>query len=256
MIYGIYLSAAGAAVQDYKADVLANNLANIDTTGFKRDLAVFTERAAEARTDPRMRERRHPVQDEIGGGLFYARTATRFEPAALVSTGRPLDLALTGDGFFALRGPQGELRFTRAGDFRLNPEGEVVTADGRYRVLDAGLAPLALADVDGVSVGADGAVSRQGAVVGDLGVRVFADPASLIKEGGNLFRARDGDTGVPAESPGVVQGALEGSAAGARVMDEMVELIKGNRVYEMNLQALRMQDEILGQTVTRVGAVG
>lgn len=255
MIYGIYLSGAGAAVQDYRVDVLSNNIANADTPGFKRDLAVFMARQAEAKGNPEKKGLRHPLQDEIGGGVLLASTVTRHEPGALMQTGRPLDLAITGDGFFQVQDPGGETRFTRAGNFRVSPDGELVTSEG-WKVLDAGGAAITLDGTDGLSIGENGSISRQGEILGELGLRTFPDLSVLRKAGDTMFAASGSDVGIPATEARVTQGALEGSASGARMMQEMVDLLSANRMYELNMQALRVQDEALGQTVTRVGAVG
>lgn len=255
MMYGIYLSGAGAAVQDYRVDVLANNLANVDTTGFKRDLSIFLAREAEAVGNPDKAHLRHALQDRVGGGVLLASTVTRHEPGSLMQTGRALDLAITGDGYFWVRGQDGRIQYTRAGNFRVNAEGELVTADGAYRVLDTGGAPLTVESADDLAIGETGLVSRQGDVLGEIGLRSFPDPSILRKSGDNQFIAAGDDLGTPAPEARVSQGYLEGSAAGARMMQEMVDLLSANRMYDFNMQALRIQDEMLGQTVTRVGAV-
>lgn len=255
MMYGIYLSGAGAAVQDYRVDVLANNLANVDTTGFKRDLSVFLARKAEARGNPDKAHLRHALQDRVGGGVLLASTVTRHEPGSLVQTGRGLDLAINGDGYFWVRGEDGRIRYTRAGNFRVSAEGEIVTADGAHKVLDAGGAPLTVESADDLAIGEAGIVSRRGEVLGEIGLRSFPDPTVLRKAGDNLFVAAGDEPGAPAADARISQGYLEGSSAGARMMQEMTDLLSANRMYDFNMQALRIQDEMLGQTVSRVGAV-
>lgn len=256
MMTGVYLSAAGAAVQDYRMDVIANNLANADSVGFKRDLALFVEREAEARLKDRYRHLRAEPHDEIGGGIFLAQTYTVHEPGAMAETGNPFDLALGSDGFFMLRDAAGRSLFTRAGNFRLNAQGELVSADGLSRVLDADGSPILIEDPANVTVNAEGAVMQDGQELTRLGVRRFADPRVLRKAGAGLFEAPAGTPGEPAAVPDVRQGYLEASASGSRMIQDLVDMVSVQRLYEMNLHALRVQDEMLGRTVTRLTAAG
>ena len=145
MPYGLYISAEGAQVQSRRLDVIANNIANVDTVGFKRDLAVMQSRNAEAverglvspaGTDP------WRGLNDVGGGVQFRQTVTDFSSGPLKKTGNPSDVALQGDGFFVVRKGQDRL-LTRAGNFRLTAAGDLVTQQG-YPVLGEGNTPIAL----------------------------------------------------------------------------------------------------------------
>ena len=133
MQYGLYVSAAGALVNSYRQDVIANNLANVETVGFKRDLAIFTYRATEAQTNGKQRYTT-AILEGIGGGIFSLPTVTDFSPSALEPTGNHFDLGLSEDGFFKIQVGDG-VRYTRDGRFAVSNEGQLVTAAGRYPVL-------------------------------------------------------------------------------------------------------------------------
>ena len=133
MPFGLYISAEGANVQTRRQDVIANNLANVDTVGFKKDLAVFQARYAEGIEQGLVPADAETIENE-GGGVMTVETVTDFSGAPLKRTGRPLDMAVRGDGFFAVQ-KDGETFLTRAGDFRLTEQGTLVTQQG-YPVLN------------------------------------------------------------------------------------------------------------------------
>lgn len=223
-----------------RMDVAANNLANVATAGFKADAVVFEEldgTRAYAEEDPR--EIRF-VRD-IG--------LTRDMSQGPISiTGNPLDVAIEGQGFFMVEGPNGPL-YTRDGAFTLTGEGRLVTTDGRA-VLSSGGAPIVF-DPQGESpaIGRDGAISVAGVEVGRIGVANFAAPSALSKVGDNLWSAQ-GQT--PGEFDGVVvQGALEGS--NVRPVAELTRLIEISRAYQSAARLVSSADDLRKSAIERLG---
>lgn len=216
--------------------VIANNIANVSTTGYRREDTAFAEhiKALEG-DDP---------------SLSMATMSRRFidlTPGELRTTGGELDFAVQGDGFFLISTEAGE-RLTRAGAFTLNGDGEIVTPDGD-RLLDEGGAALAVPPgVAAISVASDGSVTADGTPVGRIGV-VAADPNSLTRDGGNLLIAENGYQSV--ENAQVVQGALEGSNVSA--VAEIAELIEVQRAYEMGQKLIETEDERIRQAVRQLG---
>ena len=250
MQYGLYVSAAGALVNSYRQDVIANNLANVETVGFKQDLAMLTSRATEASTSG---QRRYTaaVLEGIGGGVFSLPSAVDFRPSALEPTGNAFDLSLPGEGFFRVRA-EGEDRYTRDGRFAVSEEGQLVTAAGGYPVLDAGGRAIALDGRLDFVVNEAGLISQGGEAVGRLGIFDFEDRGDLMKVGSNFFRYEG--PGEPREAPSRVrQGHLERS--GTDAMRQLTDMIKTQRLFQSNLNMLRLQDETMGELIRRVGEV-
>ena len=249
MLNGLYLSAMGAKVQDARADVAAHNLANVNTPAFQRDQAVFRLRLAASEERPELASCGEPRYEKVGGGVFLARIASLDEPGPLEETGQPLDVAIEGEGFLKVLSRDGASFFTRAGNLRRDDEGFLVTADGRYRVQGEGGGDLEL-PAGSVDINASGEIFSRGALVGKIGVVLPADPGRLRKQGDNLWTADGLVEEVPA--PGrLLQGFREGSSVES--VREMTEMIQAQRAYELNLRALRTQDETLGRAVNDVG---
>jgi len=208
------------------------NLANASTTGFKRRLAVFQE-ALEAQAD-----------GEGAARTVNAGTAVDFSQGGLVRTGRTLDLALAGDGFFVVESPEaaGGVLYTRNGAFRTNGQRQLVDAAGRLVAGEGG--PIVLptsVGLDRVSVSSDGTVSAGGQAVGKLRLAAFADPRELKAVGASLFEA---PAGVLAEAPQgtkVHQGFQE--ASNVATVEELVTLIMVTRLYEAGMKTISAQDE-------------
>jgi flagellar basal-body rod protein FlgF len=221
-------------------DVAANNLANINTNGFKADAVVFEEAdntGAHATDNP--------------SDIRYVRDIGLLRDMAqgpIAATGNPFDVAIQGDGFFAIEGPNGPL-YTRDGAFTLTGEGRLVTTDGRA-VLSSGGAPIVF-DPQGESpsIGRDGAIRVAGVEAGRIGVASFATPSALSKVGDNLWSAQ-GQT--PGEFEGVVvQGALEGS--NVRPVTELTRLIEISRAYQSAAKIVSGADELRQRAIERLG---
>jgi flagellar basal-body rod protein FlgG len=251
--YGIYLSGIGALGQSVRVDQIANNLANSNTPGFRRDGVSFRERLVEALED------RHDVRfynaavDRHGGAPFIDRVTFDRRGGGLEVTHRPLDLALNSEGFFTVQDLKGGgVYYTRAGNFVMDGTGRLLTADGRYQALAEDGRGLALDPNSGAELRAreDGTLFQGDAEIGRLGVADFGDASRLVKRGDNVFENLGGAAAAPAETR-VEQGALERSSVNPIV--EMVEMIKALRALESNLQMVRFQDAALDRTVNDFG---
>ncbi len=251
MTYGLWLSAAGLQVNQHKQAVIANNLANLSTTGFKRDLAVFRERRVESESGAGGGNFRHQLLDGLTGGTWQNPTATDFSQAAL-EQGGPLDVAVEGDGFFKVQvGDQ--VRYTRDGRFTLDASGDLVTEAGGHPVLDPSDQPIHIGRVAAsrIAIGSTGKIRIGDQQVGTLGVTDFADRSLLVKAGQNTF---DGRHAEPAEATGrVVQGHSETS--GVEPTTELIGMIESARAYQLNAMLISLQDGMLGRVVNDVGRV-
>ncbi len=246
MLYGLYLSAAGMLVQRHQHEVIANNLANVNTTAFKRDVAAFQSRAVESLTAPGGFRYRRPLLDRLGGGTFISPTYTEFAQGEVEMTGRSLDVCLKGRGFFRVQNGEGEIFYTRDGRFALDGQGNLTTLDGDHRVLDSSGQVIQLDRSREISIGGDGTISQEGRVAGRLAMVDFDDPHVLRKTGKNLF-VSSGPKPVVAPSARLVAGALERSAADP--VRELIAMIEAQRAYEANAKMISLQDDTLGRVV-------
>ncbi|MBI5473229.1 MAG: flagellar basal-body rod protein FlgF [Ignavibacteriae bacterium] len=239
MIKGLYSSSNGMPPMLVRMEVIANNLANINTTGFKKD-AMFVEMMNDAGAAP-------PVgAGELSGRLNVVRM-TDFAEGSLEQTGNPLDLALQGAGYFVVQTPEGE-RYTRNGNFTLALDGSLVTQDG-FQVLGKG-GRIKFPDVQrvvrgDVAINAAGEITMDKNVIGQLRVVNFADETMLRKAGDALFRVEQGaDAGLTEQDlPTVRQGFLEESNVDG--MAEMIDMIEIMRHFESNQKAIASQDATL-----------
>jgi flagellar basal-body rod protein FlgF len=239
----LYVSLTQQMALRRQMDVAANNIANMSTAGFKAEsLLTEPERARPARAEERPRD------------ISFVRDWTvlrDFSQGPLQNTGDPFDLAIQGDGFFTVEGPDGPL-YTRDGQFTLSPTGEMITREGR-RVLSDGGAPIQIAPGGAPpAVGEDGAI-RQGAnVVGRLGVVAFARPGALEKIGENLWAPRDEPPG-PLVDGRVRQGMVEGSNVVA--VRELTRIMDISRAYDSATRLQRQAEELRGRAIERLGRV-
>jgi len=250
MLHGMHLSAAGALVEDARQAVIANNIANSQTAGYKAETVSFRRRLTEARDGAGAAARPDPVLDGLSGGVFVDQISFSRRPGPLFATGKPLDLGLRGDGFFAVSDGQRTL-YTRSGSFGLNAAGEIVTADGRFRLLGTNGRPIRVG-AGQVEVGPRGDVTVDGRPGGKVLVAGKLDPSQFEKVGGGYFRFL-GPGSPPASSADVAQGYLE--ASDVNEVGEMVKLIESHRAYEANLQMVRLQDSTLGRAANELGRI-
>ncbi len=217
-------------------NTIANNIANVSTSGYRRESVIFAEHVK--------------AMDGADPSLSIATMNHRyvdFSAGQIDGSDNPLDMAIEGDGFFLVESPDGP-RLTRAGAFSLNGLGELVNAEGR-RVLDeAGGALVLPQQTASIAVAADGSITADNQPVGRLGV-VTADPAYMVREGDNMFRAERGYE--PVVNPRVRQNALEGSNVSA--VTEIAHLIEVQRAYEMGQSFMQSDDERIKRTVRELG---
>ncbi len=247
MPYGLYISAEGANAQSSRLDVIANNLANVDTVGFKRELASFQARYAEA-VDQGSAIPGSGALADIGGGILFRQTKTDFSAGPVKNTQNPAHVAILGEGFFTVK-KGNETFLTRAGNFEFNSRGELVTPQG-YNVLDESGAPVLLnLDDKNWAISDTGALRQRGRMQ-NLAIVKPASNETLVKEGENLFRSSKPPEAVPPDQRRVASGCLEMSAV--RPTLEMTSLIETSRFFEANVNMMKTQDQMLGALVNRV----
>ncbi len=263
MDYGLYLSAAGMKSQLVRQDVIANNLANSQTNGFKRDLTMMRSRANPVFEDSGLAGLREPVLENQGGGVFINNGGIDLSQGLLEKTGNTTDLALDGKGFFTVQGENGQKLLTRDGQFLMASDGTLVTANGGRKVLDASGQPITLDTELPVQIGSDGAISQGGpsaaggtgggAAGVQLGIVDVSDPRKLMKLGANVLSVTSPDAlaAAPAGTR-VRQGSLESS--GTDPFSEMVNMMEGIRAFEANTKMISYQDTTL-QEINTIGKI-
>jgi flagellar basal-body rod protein FlgG len=255
MSYGLWLSAGGMQVNEYRQAVMANNLANVDTVGFKRNLAVIHERRMESASNPAAAQYSNGMLDAMTGGPWTRPTYTSFTQGGLEETGRALDVALDGDGFLTVSDGT-NTRYTRDGRMALDRDGtlRLVAGDGTYAVLDTTGQPIVLDRALGEpSIGQNGAIYQENAPVAQLGLTDFEDRNTLRKAGRDLFE----DTGASAQAAATARvhsGFVERSTVDS--VSGLVDMIEVSRAYELNAKMVSLQDTTLGAAVSRVGRIG
>lgn len=252
MLYGIWQSADGLLAQQVRQDVLANNLAQVDTPGFKADRVAFSERLNEAALRGNTPELRHPGFDKASGGLFATEIYTSFEQGRFIPTSNKLDVALHGSGFLSV-GTDDGVRYTRDGRLTVDAEGSLIHVASGGRVLDEGGRPIVVnpRQVASIAIDARGRVQQGDALAGQLGVVDFENSQDLEKVGENLLDA--GNARKVFSNANVRQGMIE--ASGVDPTLSMVDMISATRAYEMGASMIRMQDESLGRVVNDVGRI-
>ncbi len=250
MIRGLYVSGTAMLTLEKHMNTLANNIANADTTGFRSDAYVqraFKDVLIDRLNDPSVVAQNRQV-GPFDFGVHVDELSTRFLQGALQPTGRPMDMALTGENaFFSVQTPGG-VRYTRDGAFQLSADGRLVTSDG-YPVLGTG-GPINVGNGD-FSVNEEGAVFVGEEQVGQLAIVGFADQAALRKEGANLFFG--GAPGAKGAGVAVKQGVLEASNTDMGMMT--TDMMWVYRAYETNQRFVQMTDGTLDMAVNRIGKV-
>jgi flagellar basal-body rod protein FlgG len=254
MIRALFTAASGMTAQQLNIDVIAHNLANVNTTGFKRSRADFQDILYQTLRQPgaaSSNQTEIPTGIQLGLGARPAAVQKLFLQGDAQLTQNQLDLAIDGAGFFQILRPSGDITYTRAGSFKIDSQGRMVNSDG-YPLEPEITIPN---DATNITVGADGVVSvlRPGEAnpqqVGQLQLVNFANPAGLSALGRNLFQTTTA-SGDPIEGVAgqeglgtLSQGFLE--VSNVSVVEEMVNLITGQRAYEINSRAIQAADEML-----------
>lgn len=251
MVYGLWHSAAGLQAQDYRQGIIANNLANANTPGFKPDRVAFQDRLNAAQSG-NARSARFPSLDLLTGGLFSTPVYTDFSDGAAIPTDNPFDVAIQGGGFLNVQTPDG-VRYTRDGRMIKDRDGTLRHLASGGTVLDASGGPIRLEDNGKPpKIDATGTIRQGDTQIGRLALTDFAERDRLQKIGDNLY---SGEQARPIEAGGTLrQGFIEGS--GVEPTTSLVEMIATSRAYEINAQMIRMQDQTISRAVNDVGRIG
>ncbi|MBE0604302.1 MAG: flagellar basal-body rod protein FlgG [Deltaproteobacteria bacterium] len=260
MIRSLYTAATGMEAQKLNIDVISNNLANVNTTGYKKSRADFQDLIYQTISEAGTTSAEGsvlPTGIQVGLGVRTIAVQKMFNQGDFSSTGNPLDLVIEGDGFFQITKPDSEVGYTRGGSFKLDSEGRVVTSDG-YPIEPAITIPT---NATSITIGSDGKISilQSGSSapteVGQIQLARFSNPAGLKAIGKTMFIVTDSSgeaiTGNPgADGMGTIgQGFLEMS--NVNIVEEMVNMIVSQRAYEINSKAVTASDEML-QTITNL----
>jgi flagellar basal-body rod protein FlgF len=254
MLYGLYLSATGVMNNSYRQDVIANNLANAQTNGFKRDLAMFRQRPTAAEEDPSKHSWTDSLMENIGGGNFAEPTKMDLSEGSLEQTGNTLDAAIDGPGYFTVQ-DHGQTRLTRDGQFLLDNSGNLITANGHnLPVLDTNGDPIKLdAGLRSQTlIGQDGTIRQGDKAVAKLAVVDVPDPAKLKNEGATLLSYPDPKQYQAAT--GIVRGQFVENA-NVDPATEMAALMDTQRQLEANANMIHYQDSTLDKLVNTVGRI-
>lgn len=260
MIRALHTAATGMAAQEANVNTISNNLANVNTTGFKKartefdDLLYETVQEAGARSSA---ETEYNVGTQVGSGAKVSATRKMHTQGSPQMTNNPYDLMINGEGFFGIIGNNGEMKFTRDGSFNVDAQGNLVTRGGQ-RVFPGIVVPPNIMSINIAENGIVEAFLRntpEPINLGQIPVFTFVNPTGMKSEGGNLLAATQA-SGQPIQGIGgndnagiVMQGAIESS--NVNVMNEMTDLIKAQRAYEMNSKVMGIADQML-QTVNNV----
>ncbi|UVW29702.1 flagellar basal-body rod protein FlgG [Massilia sp. H6] len=249
----MWISKTGVQAQDAKLQAIANNLANVNTVGFKRDRVVFEDLFYQVDAQPGAQSADNTVSNgvQLGNGTRLVGTQKIFTNGNLQTTSQPLDVAISGAGFLQVRRPNGEPAFTRAGQLQVDANGTLTNAQGLALVPQITVPQNATA----ITIGENGMVSATVAgsttptELGQLTLTGFVNPAGLLALGENLFGETAASGAANEGRPGdgalgkLKQGALEGS--NVQVVEEMVDMIAAQRTYEMNTKVLSAADNML-----------
>ncbi|BDV01765.1 flagellar basal-body rod protein FlgF [Thermodesulfomicrobium sp. WS] len=253
-----YSALFGALTQERRLDIIANNLANVNTAGFKGDRLAFQDTFTRYAHD--LQNPNYSVRDQVAWPRSYVLAQPRIAERVidltqgpLETTGNPLDLAVAGEGFFRLQTPQGEM-LSRGGGFQLSPDGFVVDAQGNRLLGEGGPIQIPQGARDIVITG-DGLLSADNEAVDRIPLVRVEDPKALEKMGANLLRIRpeSGAAPLPAEDAEVVQGAVE--KPNVEVVTEMVNMIETMRAYEAYQKIITGTFEQDKKLITEVGSV-
>ncbi|TYP58805.1 flagellar basal-body rod protein FlgG [Thermosediminibacter litoriperuensis] len=262
MMRALWSAGSGMLAQQLNVDVISNNLANVNTTGYKKSRVEFKDLLYETlrRPDVYQPGQGNPVGLQVGHGVRPSSTTRFFTQGNLQQTGNTFDLAIEGEGFFVVERPDGSRAFTRDGSFKLSIDGSdryLVTSEGYY-VLSTDEDYISIPeDLTDINISAGGTITgrdRDGNIqeIGTIALATFLNPEGLLAVGNNLFEqtAASGEYRLKQDpgEPGfgtVLQGFLEMS--NVQVVEEMVNLIVAQRAYEINTKAIQTSDEMLGE---------
>ena len=250
----LWVSKTGLSAQDKQLSTISNNLANVNTNGFKRDRANFQDLLYQTERQPgglSSQNRELPSGLQLGTGVRIAATSKEHTQGDIKVTEQSLDMAIDGEGFFQVLMPDGEVNYTRNGEFQINSDGDLVTTNGNLLEPNINVPD----DATSITIGQDGTVSavidneEDAQQLGDIELVDFVNPQGLEAIGQNLFRETQASGDPIVGEPGidglgtVEQGMLEGS--NVEIVEEMVNMITTQRAFEMNSNVVSTSDEML-----------
>ncbi len=259
MLRALYTAATGSLAQQFNVDIVANNVANVNTTGYKKSRAEFQDLLSQTYNAPGTlgsQGTTDPVGVQVGLGVLVSATQRVFLPGSIVQTGNPLDLAIQGEGFFQVQTDSGQIAYTRDGTWKRDANGTIVTSDG----LPLQPAMLIPNDTTEIVIGLNGTVSvRQSGSqnlnqIGQIQLVRFANTAGLESIGRNLY-VETPASGSPVQGVAgqgefakttIPQGYLENS--NVQIVEELINLITAQRAFEANSKVIKASDEILQAT--------
>ncbi len=244
---GIYSSASGMMTEMVRTDTIANNLANCNTVGYKKDVNV--SEPFEKMLIERINDGQNPAPKigYLGTGAGPRENYVVHQMGGMIETGNPLNVAIAGKGYFSVQTPNG-VRYTRNGSFTLNNNGQIVTTDG-YPVLGTGGTPITVLDNQPININANGQVYNGAQEIGQLGLVDVENTRFLRKEEGVFFRL-DNQTALRQFNGRLNSGFLE--ASNVNVIEEMVNLIASYRAYEINSKGVQSHDQLNDKAVNDV----
>jgi flagellar basal-body rod protein FlgG len=260
MFRALHSAATGMQAQQTNIDVIANNMANVNTTGFKKSRAEFQDLLYQTVRAPGGQAgtgASSPSGLQIGLGVRTASTQFMHSQGSLQQTGNSLDLSIEGNGFFQVQRPNGDMAYTRSGNLRSDADGRLVTSDG-FAIEPSITIPT---DATSVTISSTGLVSvtqpgqSSATEVGQLHVANFTNPGGLLATGRNLYAPTAASGMAVLANPGeegtgtIAQGFLE--ASNVEVVNEMIDLIASQRAYEVNQKVITAADEMLGRVTQR-----
>ncbi len=247
MMRALTTAGTGMIAQQFNLDTISNNLANVNTTGFKHQRAEFQDLVYQTFKGSTT----NSGATQVGLGSAFSATGSDFSEGAMQNTTNPLDLAIIGNGFFQVQKPDGTLAYTRDGSFKQDANGQLVTSDG-YPLEPPITVPTNATAVSISNLGLVTAIvpgQNDPQTVGQIQLALFPNPAGLTRAGQNLFTAGGASGAVNLADPGVSgagqlnSGFLEGS--NVQVVEEMVKMIMAQRAYEINSKAIQTSDQML-----------
>lgn len=258
MNYGLYLAASGLMANQYRQDVVANNMANVNTVGFKPDFAMFRQRNPERIEDSLPLENPNRLLEKLGGGVFLNATLTRHTDGALTKTKGPLDLAIQGEGYFGLTTGRGDndesLRFTRDGRLALDADGYLVHAASGMKVIDINDRVIRMDTASEVNINSLGEISQNDAVVARLQFVNLPNPQAFKKVGQNSYKLDNNSLQNRQTATGKIsQGWLESSAVNP--ISALMELNQATSAISANSRMIRYHDELMDSAINRLGRV-
>lgn len=249
MIKGLYTAASSMGVLEKKSNIRANNLANVNTTGFKKSSTV-TSSFPEMLLNRIEAGSKSEEIGEISTGAFLERSFKDMRQGDLQRTDNKLDFAIQGEGFFSIETEAGT-RYTRDGNFSLNNNSELVTQSGNP-VLDVNGERIQLLNGEDFSIDQNGVIRFNNGLEGSqLALVNFEDSAEIVQEGDNLYREIEESNGPIDSEATLAQGYLE--TANVKIVEEMVQMIKTSRHYESNQKVITTLDESLSKVINEVG---